>query len=485
MKHTRTLISYLGSLLLALVLASIIWLNATRTQDPITTQFLQLDVNFVGQPENSILAKPDKQSVQIRVEGPQSALNQVSLTDFNAFVDLTQTPFGESVSMPIEISTLNSDLDISPIPNEVEVLLEQQVSRNIPVELDIRGEVARGHTQGNPLVEPTAIIVSGPASLVEQLDFALATVFLNDTLETTIGEHRPIFYDEQGRVASTANLNLSTEEVQVTVPVVESDGFADKLITVDWIGYPAPGYRLLSVTMEPPSVLVKGLPARVNALTRLQTEPIDITGLTSSFTQQATLDLPTGVSLDQDQEMFVTIEIEPILSTDTRERKVEILGLREDMETSLGPEQVRVVLFGPLPLLDTLAADDVRVTVDLFDLAPGTHFIQPDVDIPDRGIEVRSIRPETIHVTITQTLAQTITQTLTQTITNTDWLTGTLPITETNKSLLLFIANMKPEIESLTHSAAGTSILPVAQSFYCPARDLAQYAILPARRIFL
>ena len=477
MKHTRMLISYLGSLLLALILASIIWLNATQVQDPITTQFLLLDVSFVGQPEDSTLVKPDKQSVQLRIEGPQSAVNQVSIADFNAFVDLTQAPFGEAVSVPIEITTLNSDLDISPIPKEVEVLLEQQVSRDIPVELDIRGEVARGHAQGNPLVEPTVITISGPASLIEQLDFALATVFLNDALETTIGEHRPIFYDEQGRVASTANLDLSTEEVQVTIPVIESDGFADKLITVDWVGNPAPGYRLLSVTVQPPSVLVKGLPARVNALTRLQTEPIDITGLASTFTQQATLDLPSGVSLDQDQEIFVTIEIEPILSTDTREREVEIFGLRKGMEVSLEPEQVRVVLFGPLPLLDTLAADDVRVTVDLFNLISGTHRIQPGVDIPELGIEVRSIRPETIHVTITQTL--------TQTITNTDGLTGTLPVTETNKSLLLFIASMKPEIESLTHSAAGTSILPAAQSFFSPVPDLAQYAILPARRIFV
>jgi YbbR domain-containing protein len=467
----------LGSLLLALVLASIIWLNATRAQDPITTLFLQLDVSFVGQPRDSILVMPEKQSVQIRIEGPQSAVNQASLADFSAFVDLTQVPFGEAVSAPIEITTLNTDLDISPIPNEVEVLLEQQVSRDIPVELDIRGEVARGHAQGNPLVEPAVITISGPASLIEQFDFALATVFLNDALETTVGEHRPIFYDEQGRVASTANLELSTEEVQVTIPIIESAGFADKLITVDWVGYPAPGYRLLSVTVEPPSVLVKGLSARVNAMTRLQTEPIDINGLTSSFTQQATLDLPIGVSLDQDQEIFVTIEIKPILSTDTREREVEILGLREGLEASLEPEQVRVVLFGPLPLLDTLAADDVRVTVDLFDLISGTHRIQPDVDIPERGIEVRSIRPGAIHVTITQTL--------TQTITNTDGLTGTLPVTETNKSLLLFIASMKTEIESLTQSTAGSSILPAAQSFYFPAPDLAQYAILPARRIFI
>ena len=329
MKQTHTLLSYLGSFLLALVLASIIWLNATQVQDPIATQFLQLDVNFDGQPENSILVSPERQTVQLRIEGPQSTVDQVSITDFNAFVDLTQASFGETVALPIEITSSNPDLELSPIPNEVDVLLEQQVSRDIPVELDIRGDVARGHAQGNPLVEPSVITVSGPSSQVEELDFALATVFLNDVVETTAGEHRPIFYNEQGRVASTTNLNLSTEEVQVTIPVEESAGFTDKLISVDWVGYPAPGYRLLSVTVDPPSVLVKGLPDSVNALTRLQTEPIDITGLTDTFTQQATLDLPADVTLDQVEEIFVTIEIEPILSTDTREREVEILGLRD------------------------------------------------------------------------------------------------------------------------------------------------------------
>ena len=166
MKHTRAIISYLGSFLFAFVLASIIWLNATRIQDPITTQFLQLEVKFDGKPEDSNLVSPEKQSIQLRIEGPQSTMDQLSIADFNAFVDLTETPFGEAVSLPIEITTTTTDLEISPIPSAVEVLLEQQVSRDIPVELDIRGEVARGHAQGNPLVEPIVITVSGPASRV-------------------------------------------------------------------------------------------------------------------------------------------------------------------------------------------------------------------------------------------------------------------------------------------------------------------------------
>lgn len=408
MDFARSLLSNLATLTLAFVLALIIWLTATQTQDPMRTQFVQLPVDFIGQPEDAIRVEPERQTVQIRVEGPESVLRQLSPTDFTATVDLSEAPFGETVTVPIDVNANISGVTLStPAPDEVEVLLEQQVTQRIPVELDIRGSVARGHTQGEALIEPEAIVASGPASRLEQIEFALVTVFLNNARETTVTDQRPIFYDQQGRVASTNGINLSTEDVEVTIPVEESAGFAEKLITVNWIGEPAPGYRLLSVNVDPPSVLVKGLPARVNALTRLQTEPIDITGLTQSFTQQATLDLPAGISLDQDQEIFVEIEVEPILTTDIVERQVELLGLGEEIEASVEPEQVRVVLFGPLPVLDTMLDEDVRVTVDLFNLDSGTYNVEPNVVLPDRGLELRSIQPSVVTVVLTRTMTNT------------------------------------------------------------------------------
>lgn len=451
MKYTGSLLSYFGSFLLALSLAVIIWVTATQEQDPMRTQFLQVDLEFAGQPENSILIRPEDQSIQIRVEGPESVLNQISPNDFNAFVDLSQVPFGQSSMVPIEITTSARNIEDSiPIPDEIEVLIEEQVTRDIPVELDIRGGVARGHIQGDPLIDPPFITVVGPASSVEQLDFALATVFLNEARETNVGEHRPIFYDQRGRVASTSGLELSTEQIQVTIPVEESAGFADKLITVDWTGEPAPGYRILNVSVDPPSVLVEGLPARLNALTRLSTEPIDITGLTESFTQQAALELPAGVSLDQDQEIFVTIDIEPILTTDIKERDVEILGLSSDMVAATDPEQVRVVLFGPLAALDSLVDDDVRVTVDVFGLISGTHSLEPVVDIPERGVEVRSIRPGSVSVTLTSTL------------TSTEGITPTLPITQTHRGLLNKIASVIPQNPASNFDLTANPIIPIA-----------------------
>ncbi|MDX1414127.1 MAG: CdaR family protein [Candidatus Promineifilaceae bacterium] len=473
MKHARPILSYLASFLLALAFGVIIWLTATQEQDPARSQFIQLDVVFAGQPENSILVRPQTQDVQVRIEGRESVISQISPGDFNAFIDLSQVPFGQPVSVPVEISSTAAEVEWSaPIPEIVDVLLEQEVSREIPVELDIRGDVARGHVQGEPLIDPPFVTIIGPETSVEQLDFALATVFLNDARETTVGDHRPIFYDQRGRVASIGNLDLSTEQVQVTIPVVESAGFADKLISVDWVGDPAPGYRLLSVSVEPPSVLVQGLPARVNALTRLRTEPVDITGLTQSFSQQATLDLPDGISLDQDQEIFVSIEIEPILTTDIRERDVEILGLTANMEAVTAPERVRVVLFGPLAALDTLVDDDVRVSVDLFGLESGTHSLQPEVDLPERGIEVRSIQPGSVSVVVTRT------------ITNANELSLTWPISET--SMKLFRENIRDD--SIGNDAGTKASVAFTIPIQNPANGLkliADWIVNLPKRVFL
>ena len=140
----------------------------------------------------------------------------------------------------------------------------------------------------------------------------------------------------------------------------------------------------------------------------MTTEPIDINGLTESFEQVVVLDLPAGITVDPEQTVTVNVEIEPILTTSTYIRIPETRGLRAGYEAVADPEQVRVVLFGPLPVLDTLSENDVRVTLDLFALEPGTHSIEPEVDVPDRGIEVRSVQPTAVTVTISPTVTNTL-----------------------------------------------------------------------------
>ncbi|RMG94443.1 MAG: hypothetical protein D6706_13795 [Chloroflexi bacterium] len=409
-KFIRSLLSNLATLLLSFILAVIIWVNAVQTEDPIQSRFLQIPLEIVGQPQNSILITPTNlnQTIQIVIQGPASIITPLTSDDFSALLDLSQLPLGDTILADIQVQAKVPNVTIlSQSPEQLEVHLEQRVSRDIPVVAEIRGSVARGLAPGDPLLDPPVITVSGPASQVEILDFARVTIFLNNNRETVIDTPQPIFYDKQGNVASVRGLELSTEEVKVTIPVNETAGFAEKFISVDLTGEPAPGYRLLSVKVEPSSVLVRGLPTRLEDITQVQTEPIDITGLAESFTQQVTVNLPPGITLAEVEEIFVTVEIEPILTTGIYNRAPVLQGLGEGLEAIITPKEVRVILFGPLPVLDALLDEEVQVTIDLFGLQPGTYSLEPKVSFPDRGIELRSVQPSLVTVEITEVVSPT------------------------------------------------------------------------------
>lgn len=399
------------ALLLSFLLACAIWVNAQQREDPLIRRTLQIPVTFVNMPENVKIMQPSNLNtiVLIAYEGPTSIVDSLTADDFLATVDLSQVATGVDQLAPINVRPNNDDITLDPpAPDSITVHLEPQIEKEILVELELRGSVPRGYTAEEPLVEPEFITVKGIASDVNRLAVARVTVFLSsEDTQTKIVSPQPIFYDQQGRVAGVSSLELSHNVVNVTLPIKEAADFANKVISVNVVGEPAPGYRILNATVDPPSVLVTGRPSQLERPFSVQTEPIDVTGLTETFATRVSLNLPEGVTLDEVQEIVATVEIEPFSSTKIFNRPIDILGTNETLETRVDPETARVVLFGPLPVLDALPEQEVVVTVDVFGLAIGTHKVEPVVTIPDRGLEIRSIQPALVTVNITRPVTTT------------------------------------------------------------------------------
>ncbi len=64
---------------------------------------------------------------------------------------------------------------------------------------------------------------------------------------------------------------------------------------------------------------------------------------------------------------------------------------------------VSLILNGPVPILDNLRLTDVRVVLDLINLATGTYQLTPQVFTSSDEIRVQSLLPDTIEVTIGRT----------------------------------------------------------------------------------
>jgi YbbR domain-containing protein len=125
------------------------------------------------------------------------------------------------------------------------------------------------------------------------------------------------------------------------------------------------------------------------------------------------------------QQVEVHVFVEAIQSSLTITNTPEIQGLEPGYTATVSPDTVQVILSGPLPRLESLTPDDVRLVLDLFELSVGTHQIEPEVIAPAE-ITAQGVIPATVQVRISEVadLTPTPTMTGTTTVTSTTVVTG-------------------------------------------------------------
>ena len=176
----------------------------------------------------------------------------------------------------------------------------------------------------------------------------------------------------------------------------------------------APGYRLTNISVTPLSVTVfSSNPQFINELPGyVETKPIDITGLNDDIDIRAELNLPPEITLVGEQSVLVQIGVAAIEGSLTVSLPIEAQGLPPEQMAQISPSVVDVIVTGPLPVLDTLTAASFRAVVQLNGMGEGTYQVQPVVDLVPAQVQVQSILPETVEVTISPAPTATPTPTL-------------------------------------------------------------------------
>jgi len=220
--------------------------------------------------------------------------------------------------------------------------------------------------------------------------------------------------DDRGQTVN--NVTVSPETVQVILPVSQQGGYRDVAVKVTTLGRVASGYRLTDISVSPLVVTIYSTdPALVNSLPGvMETQPLDLQNAQDDITTRLRLSIPPGISVIGEQTVLVQAGVSPIESSVTiSSERIEIVGLESDLNVQISPGNVDIILSGPLPLLDTLTRQSVRVTVDLTGLTAGTYQLSPNVEVLVANVVVESILPNTIEVVLTPIEASTPTPTST------------------------------------------------------------------------
>jgi YbbR domain-containing protein len=208
-------------------------------------------------------------------------------------------------------------------------------------------------------------------------------------------------------------VEVSPTSVRVDIPVIQLGRYRELAVQVKTEGQWARGYRLTNITVSPPTVtvfsedpeLITELPGFVETL------PIDLTDASDDVEANVGLSLPEGVSLVGRETVFVQVGIAAIEGNLVMNLPVEVIGLNPELAAVVSPESVDVILFGPLPVLEVLDPENIRVVVDVTGLEEGTWQLIPLVDILPDEVQVDGINPSLVEVVLGPVPTPTVTPT--------------------------------------------------------------------------
>ncbi|MDE2929705.1 MAG: CdaR family protein [Chloroflexota bacterium] len=385
--------------LLALAISITLWILFTWEQNPVREDFFdaEIPVETSRLGDGLVVSRIAPHTVRLQIAAPRDIWESLTTDNFRIVVDLYAV--GEGLhELPLETERSDSRIRIiAAEPDTVTVALEQRMEKEVPVRVDLAGSPLPGYRFQAPELLPDVVKVIGPASKVELVDAALVDVEIGNAQTTVNVTQRATPRDAQGEDVS--GVQLDPPVVQVTVPIEVVTTYKDVPIRVRVEGRPASDYWISRYFTQPASATLVGSPEELDGIDFVFTELIRVDGATQTVATIVELERPPRIGFAGSNEVAVIIDVLPIMTSVEIEVAVTHVNLQPGMAVTVDPPTVSVTLSGPAPVLRTLQASSVIVSLNLSGVGPGTYALTPNASTPPE-VTVDQIDPPQLRVVV-------------------------------------------------------------------------------------
>lgn len=397
--------------IVSLVFAMLLWGYVLMSENPQRTKTISnVQLNVDGEAEliaKQLVLSGDKDygTVNVRVSTQLTSYADLSADDITASINLTGiTETGEH-DVPITARTSTGTV-VSVTPDHIKITVDNLVSRSIPVEIELEGELNDGYWAGEAVTSRNTVEIEGPLEYVSLIDCAKGVLNVESATSSINKSVLLTLYDKDGneldsnlfytKLPSTTVrmeiLPMKTVSIDVENAIQGKDNLPKNY---EIIGYGVNGTGKVRIVGEK-SVL--------DAIDSISIEYIDVSGVTENIVQDVALVVPEGVTLLDDGTVNLYINIREKTDEVIYESvpiTVEHLGRK--LNAQLSAETADVALSGRVSLLNQIDRSDVELYIDLSGLETGVHTVPVEIKLPKDEMEnelscVLSV--ETVTVTI-------------------------------------------------------------------------------------
>jgi len=386
--------------LLALVAAIFLWLYVVNEGYEVGFLDKEIRIETYNLAEDLAVAS-DLGTAKLKVRAPATAWSKINADEITAFVDLKNMRAGV-FSKEVKVSVEDSSMTILDIdPGKVSVTLEsiQSLSKEITVETS--GDINEAYDTQDPQITPAQVELKGSESTIERVSKVVAPIQLAGEM-TDIKQQVELEARDANNQKIT-NLVIIPKTVEVTIPVKKQNEVKTIGIKANITGEPASGYWIKQTIITPSTVAVQGDSEEISKLEYISTRRIDISGISADTEKRASLDLPTGVSAVDSDQVTVKIEIDTQTTTKTISATPKYTGLAADLKAAtVSPSTVSLKVEGPTPKLEALKSGEVTANINLAGKGSGSFTIPISsnmISLPT-GLTLKSLDTKEVKISI-------------------------------------------------------------------------------------
>lgn len=294
------------SKIIALVLATILWLYVMNEQNPpMETSFTPpLEIRNVAA-ATVIIDAPD--TVRVKVRAPRSLIAGIASKDIKPYIDVKGLQEGRH-SLQVQLVLPPSIELVEITPEKATIKVDAALQRKLAVAVRMTGTPSVGTVVGKTTVEPGQVTVQGPKSAIDSIDKVVAAVDLTGKTKDVVEVVPVIIYGRDGR--EVEGLSATPNKVTVSAAIAQIPN--KKTVDVKTVIYGdlPPGVTLQRITGVPDKVELQGDPFILEKIEFVYTEPINVSGMDKTSKKDVKLQLKEGVTASP-ATVSVQLEVGP------------------------------------------------------------------------------------------------------------------------------------------------------------------------------
>ena len=345
-------------------------------------------------------------TVNLTLTGSRSDLVKVNKNNITLKVELNKI-YNEGVHnltydiiYPGDVPS-NAFVEENKSPSAISITVEQKDTKNVPVRITYNGSTVEGFLvdKENAVMDYPEINVSGPVSVVDQIDHASIVINLDSRTESISESYRYTLCDVDGNPVDVAQVTTNTAEVRLDLPIRR---FVESALALNVNYGGGTTEQTAKITIDPETIQMSGSDALLEELTQINLGTIDLATITEDQTLTFPINLPEGVTNETGvTEATVTVEFSGLSIEEFDVNRIDVINVPAGMEYDLLNKVVKVTLRGPTALMKKISAEDIAITVDLSDKELGSSTVKAEISIDGTGFEdVGALGSYSVSVTL-------------------------------------------------------------------------------------